>query len=235
MEQLELLWNLEIHHNSLELNQKELSELNNSFEIRELMGIIASTKEELHESELEQEDNNHQIEKLEKELVDYTYEKDQIDKSLYKGDIQDIKQLEYLSLEKDKIQGTVNKIETKILELLDNIDIMDKKILNLQSDLRENQIIYNKKIKKYKELLNNVNTKIQEDEAKIKTSEEIIDKGLLSRYNTLRKSRSSGISEVIDGICGGCNMHIPTYLISKLIANEEIVYCESCGRILCKL
>ncbi len=59
-----------------------------------------------------------------------------------------------------------------------------------------------------------------------------IEEGILERYEKIRNNRAKGIVHVNNYICSGCNVRIPTYLVKNLRDNDEIIFCESCGRIL---
>jgi predicted nucleic acid-binding Zn-ribbon protein len=55
---------------------------------------------------------------------------------------------------------------------------------------------------------------------------------LLAQYKKIKRTRVNPISKVRDNQCGGCNMTIPSLMLSRLRTAEGIVECDSCGRIL---
>jgi predicted nucleic acid-binding Zn-ribbon protein len=61
-----------------------------------------------------------------------------------------------------------------------------------------------------------------------------VDESARSRYERLMKSKGGGnvVVGVQHGVCGGCHMKLPTQLIVTCQAQNELVSCINCGRIL---
>ena len=57
----------------------------------------------------------------------------------------------------------------------------------------------------------------------------------LAEYQRLRQRRGYAVSEVQQGVCQVCGVTLPTSLVQAARRDEELVYCSSCGRILCSL
>ena len=56
---------------------------------------------------------------------------------------------------------------------------------------------------------------------------------LVSNYERIRKGRAGvGITEVVAGRCGRCNIQLRPQFFQDLKKGETIMTCESCGRIL---
>jgi predicted nucleic acid-binding Zn-ribbon protein len=73
---------------------------------------------------------------------------------------------------------------------------------------------------------------MQKENLKLIEMESGIDEKLLNRFTNLRNSRQTSVVPVKNNICTGCNMRVPTYLNKILKSKEEVIFCESCGRIL---
>jgi hypothetical protein len=62
---------------------------------------------------------------------------------------------------------------------------------------------------------------------------EAVEEGTRSKYDRLRKSKGGTAVVGIDhGVCGGCHMKLPTAIILGVQGEQELVYCQNCGRIL---
>ena len=59
-----------------------------------------------------------------------------------------------------------------------------------------------------------------------------INKPLLGQYERLRARYKRAIVPVKEDTCLGCFMRLPTYLITLKDKYNQIIICESCGRIL---
>jgi predicted nucleic acid-binding Zn-ribbon protein len=68
--------------------------------------------------------------------------------------------------------------------------------------------------------------------AKIEEMEASLDPRVQSRYRRLAGRRGRAVVPVIRGTCYGCFVSVPTALASDADRNEELRFCESCGRFL---
>lgn len=60
-----------------------------------------------------------------------------------------------------------------------------------------------------------------------------VEEGVRDRYIRLRKQRGATTVVGIErGICGGCHMKLPMQIVLSCQAQQEIVTCPNCGRIL---
>lgn len=234
MEQLDLLRNLEEHHNSLKLYEKELFNLKNNLSANKTEEKIIDTEDKLILLRASQEEIKKKLKSSNISLQDYILKIEEVEKDLYDGQIKDFRELEYLSDEKDKLKEIISDTETEILEFMVQVDIIDEELLMMEKSLY-NIKDKNRRLKdKYRDLEENLKKKIQLEEDEIRTLESKINVSMLGRYNLIRKNKGTAVAEIKNNICSGCNMLIPTVLIDKLNKQEEIIYCESCGRILCK-
>lgn len=234
MEKLDLIWNLEIHHNSLNNYCKKLDILKKSMQINDSENLIMKTEIKLNSFRFKQEEIKRKLLESSRRLKDYSYKVEEIEEALYNGSTNNPKQLEYLNYEKDKLKEIISETETEILEFMEEIDIIDKELAIIENDF-QNIKKQNIKLKKqFKISLDELNYKIQIEVEAIKSLEEKIDKTILNKYTNIRNNRGTGIVAVKNSSCSGCNIMIPTFMIDKLNNKKEIIYCESCGRILCK-
>jgi predicted nucleic acid-binding Zn-ribbon protein len=60
-----------------------------------------------------------------------------------------------------------------------------------------------------------------------------VDETARSRYERLLKSKGDNVVVGVQhGVCGGCHMRLPTQIIVSCQAQQELVTCINCGRIL---
>ncbi len=69
-------------------------------------------------------------------------------------------------------------------------------------------------------------------EEKIAEMEGALDPRVRSRYQRLAGKRTRTVVPVINGTCYGCFVSVPTALASNADRNEELRFCDSCGRFL---
>ena len=60
-----------------------------------------------------------------------------------------------------------------------------------------------------------------------------VDEGARLRYERLIKNKGTNVVVGVQhGVCGGCHMRLPTQILVSCRAQQEIVTCINCGRIL---
>ena len=66
-------------------------------------------------------------------------------------------------------------------------------------------------------------------QAKIEEMESVLAPEIAHRYRIISKRRTRAVAPVLNGICYGCFMAVPTGLP---VSNDEIRWCEHCGSFL---
>ncbi|MGN9164608.1 zinc ribbon domain-containing protein [Tissierellaceae bacterium HCP3S3_D8] len=232
MDQLDLIWKLEAHSQRLDKYKKELNIVNQKLKISSIKGRIEEFKSRVAKIEIDLDERKREIKEKEKRLKEYMYKSKEIDLDLYKGHISDIKQLEYLSQEKDSIVGLMDEVELEILSLMDEVDDLESlyrgdnhKLDIYRCELEDNEV-------EYKERFTEIEDQISEEQDIIDKIEADIDTDILKLYREIKKRRGRGIVAINNDICNGCNMSIPKYLMDMLKNGKEIIRCENCGSIL---
>jgi len=233
MEQLSLLNSLETHNDLLKSYEKELTELEEKLKLKDLEKMIKVMEHKLEKARLKREEKKKSLRSCKIALDEYNYKIGEVEKNLYDGKTTDIKQLEYLSREQDRLKEMANNKETETLNLMNDIELIEKKISEIEESIRKYKDTLVKRKDKLKALEEKLKIKIDDEKKEISNIEGNISKDLLEKYYSIRKTKGSGISFAQNGVCNKCYMIIPKILLDRL-NKGEIVFCEHCGRILCK-
>ena len=62
-----------------------------------------------------------------------------------------------------------------------------------------------------------------------------IDAALLAKYQTIKQHSSPPVAKLLSDQCGGCNMSLPSVTLRRIKAGDEIVECETCGRMIIQM
>ncbi|MGN0754389.1 MAG: zinc ribbon domain-containing protein [Aristaeellaceae bacterium] len=63
-----------------------------------------------------------------------------------------------------------------------------------------------------------------------------IDPALMEQYKRIKKHITPPVSRLINGQCSGCNTSLPSAVLHRVRnASDEIVECESCGRMIIRM
>jgi uncharacterized protein len=73
---------------------------------------------------------------------------------------------------------------------------------------------------------------LEQLDEKIAEMEASLEPRIRSRYQRLAGKRTRAVVPVINGTCYGCFVSVPTALASDADRNEDLRFCDSCGRFL---
>ncbi|HIS85790.1 MAG TPA: hypothetical protein IAB50_09405 [Candidatus Faecivicinus avistercoris] len=87
------------------------------------------------------------------------------------------------------------------------------------------KVIYDKEYKADAHTLHEMRARTEAESKKVEPA-------LLERYHSIKQHCTPPMAKLIDGQCSGCFMQLPSATLLELKANERIVECDNCGRIL---
>ena len=125
---------------------------------------------------------------------------------------------------------TVN--EDKILELMVNADVRDKEVKAAQAELREETAEIEREKEKARQRTAEDEKLLAEARGKRDQLRGGIREDLLRQYERVSKFRGSGIGEVRDHKCMGCQVILRPQTYNDVRSGKEVVFCDSCQRIL---
>jgi len=102
--------------------------------------------------------------------------------------------------------------QLELLIMLHDLDLLLKEINNEKKAGFE--------VKKHKEDLLKAKQKVTEE----------LDSNQLKRYKKLSEKYPRAVAPVIDGICYGCFVTLPTSFVVRRDKNEVLSICPNCGR-----
>ncbi len=122
--------------------------------------------------------------------------------------------------------------EDRILGLMEQIDVLTKKITQLETDLTDKEAAYRKEDEALK---------VEEAEL-VKTLEGIesrrpeivskLDIKLVRKYDFVRQRYPDALVHVEKGVCQGCSMNVPPQLFNEMLKYNEFKNCPSCHRLI---
>lgn len=123
--------------------------------------------------------------------------------------------------------------ETRVLELLDQVEAQNQALTEKEQALQGLQMNYEKQATEVSAQMES----LEKQRAALLDKRDILKKELpvqlLKRYEFICQRRNgSAISEVREGVCLGCHMNILPQQFIDLQKGEELVQCPHCQRIL---
>jgi uncharacterized protein len=122
--------------------------------------------------------------------------------------------------------------EDKILELMVNADARDKEVKAAQAELKAETAEIEKEKEQARQRTAEDEKQLSEWRAKRDQKRAGVDEDLLRHYERVSKFRGSGIAEVRDHKCMGCQVMLRPQTYNEIRSGQQTVICESCQRIL---
>jgi uncharacterized protein len=123
--------------------------------------------------------------------------------------------------------------ETRVLELLDQVEAQNQAVTEKEQALHQLQRAYEGQAAEVATQVEELEQKRAVLEKKRAVLQKELPQPLLKRYDFIRQRRNgSAICEVQEGVCLGCHMNILPQQFIDLQKGEEIIQCPHCQRIL---
>jgi uncharacterized protein len=155
--------------------------------------------------------------------------------SKYRDQSLDVKTNEQYKALLHEIQFAEKEIaanEDNILELMVNADARDKEVKAAQAELKEEAAEIEKEKEQARQRTAEDEKLLAEWRAKRDQLRSGVREDLLRHYERVSKFRGSGISEVRDHKCIGCQVMLRPQTYNEVRSGKETVVCDSCQRIL---
>jgi uncharacterized protein len=122
--------------------------------------------------------------------------------------------------------------EDKILELMLNADARDKEVKAAQAELQAERVEIEKEKEQARERTAEDESQLAEWRARRDQRRSGVNEDLLRHYDRVSKFRGSGIAEVRDQKCMGCQVMLRPQTYNDVRAGQQAMVCDSCQRIL---
>lgn len=122
--------------------------------------------------------------------------------------------------------------EEKILEVMMNADALQEKLKAAEAALKSESTAIEAQKKQTEADVAGEHKAAEAAKAKIHKLRAKIDETLLITYDRIRRTRGMAVAEVTEQRCTACKMMVRPQAYARVKACEEVVHCDSCGRIL---
>lgn len=142
---------------------------------------------------------------------------------------------EYRALgnEVDRYNAEVDKLETQLLELMEEADGLRSRQAEAEQALAASRKLVDEDLANLASRRENLEAQLAETRAERTELAKAADPELLDLYDRLlRKKGGMAIAPAEQGQCGGCHVKLIPATLVKLQGGSSVVQCETCGRIL---
>ncbi|NIM04266.1 MAG: hypothetical protein GTN69_04390 [Armatimonadetes bacterium] len=152
---------------------------------------------------------------------------------MYSGKVSNPRELEDLQKEVAMFDKEIDKLSTRVLELMDEQEVVQKKEAESQAALAEAQKTLEEVVSRYETTSSRLKEEITSLQSQREALVKDIPKPLMRRYEQIQSSR--GVLAAVamkSGVCDGCHVTLPSHLLEAVQASKSPQTCESCGRLL---
>jgi predicted nucleic acid-binding Zn-ribbon protein len=133
----------------------------------------------------------------------------------------------------DSVKESINDKETRLLELIERIEVLRNNIDDYRKKADETKKRNEEQLSILKEKMDSVGTKIKMKDDERNNIIVRVPKRTMSIYERVRKSRGgSVIVTVRKRACGACFKALPPHRIQELKRADQLITCDNCGRLL---
>jgi len=122
--------------------------------------------------------------------------------------------------------------EDKILELMVNAETREKEVKAAEAELKEETAEIEKEKVEARQRTAEDEKQLAEWNARRDQARGGVNPDVLRQYDRVAKYRGTGLSEVRDHMCMGCQVMLRPQTYNEVRGGTELVICESCQRIL---
>lgn len=138
-----------------------------------------------------------------------------------------------LANEIENCKAQIIKLDDQQLEWMEKGDVSQKEVAAANAAAAELKKLVESQLADLDLKERNLKKQLLEYESGYDQLTEGIEEGVLGRYQRLRKQKGgTTVVGVEHSVCGGCHMKLPIQVVLTCQAQQELVSCPNCGRIL---
>ncbi len=149
--------------------------------------------------------------------------------------LQTRKNEEYRALthEIEMCKEDIRKIEDRELEIMEQAEAAQKEVVRATEAAHAAKKLMEEQLAQLDAREVNLRKELSELERNREDLAAAVEEGVRTRYERLVRSKGENVVVGVQhGVCGGCHMRLPAQIMVMCQAQQELVTCTNCGRIL---
>jgi hypothetical protein len=127
----------------------------------------------------------------------------------------------------------IRKFEDRILDLMSESEALEKNVRAAEASLRTEKEQVEREKKDTRDRTAIDRKQLAEGQAERGRAVSRMSPAVYAAYERIRRKRGGVVvAEVVEGLCTACHLVLRPQFYQDVRRNEEVLYCESCGRIL---
>ncbi len=200
----------------------ELTEVDNAF--REKLEAVQHLKQRLLEAEVEHR-------RASAELADYQEKQKKYQAQL--RNVQSSREYSAVLNEMDGVEKQIRATEDKVLTLEEELETSREDLKKREENLPRETQEHEERMKDWRATQRAINEELTSAQAEIADLEARIRPRELSEFRRLLEKKGGlAVARVVSNSCSACHVKVRPAAMQSLKTGNEIVYCDSCRRIL---
>jgi uncharacterized protein len=138
-----------------------------------------------------------------------------------------------LAHEIETCKKTISGLEDRILELMEEADQNQRELAAASREAQANKQLVDGRLAELSQREKELEKELADLEASRAELSGTVEESPRARYERLFRSKGNSVIVGIDrGVCGGCHMSLQRQVVVSCQADQELVACPNCGRIL---
>ena len=129
-------------------------------------------------------------------------------------------------------EGEIAGYEEKILGVMVNADSLQSQLAAAEAALKSESVEVERQKTEATREADTQRAAAAQAQARSRELRKQMDDSLLATYDRVLKSRGFAVAEVLEHRCTACQVLLRPQVLSNIRAGQEVVHCDSCGRIL---
>lgn len=156
-----------------------------------------------------------------------------LDRKLYSGQVKIPKELLSLQQEVEMLKAQRRKLDDAELEIMEQLDQSNGQLQEATGILAAMESEWNAEQQRLAGIRDQLSGELEVLRRQREGLAARVDQATLSTYQRIREGRQGvAVVSVERGTCSGCRINIPAIEIRRARPGSELVFCQSCGRIL---
>jgi predicted nucleic acid-binding Zn-ribbon protein len=193
--------------------------------------VLDEAQNRLDTAKKQFEELKHQRREAEADVDDTLSKIKEAEKQLYGGKITNPKELSNLQHEINTLKAHNDQLETKALEIIDQVEESEKIVSALDTDYQNLEKDWQNQQKQLATEIDQLKLKLTDLNERRLQLKETIELEAVQLYEKVRQQKKPAVSKVEQGICRFCRISLSASALQKVRTGQPIL-CGSCGRIL---
>jgi len=130
------------------------------------------------------------------------------------------------------VQDDLSKLEDQQLAVMEAVEQAKTEVQSRKSALVEEEKVVQKDVDLHGARLAQIETDVKAAKEERTVAAKEIDTKWLAQYERIFKRKDRALVQIEEGVCGGCHMTLPPYIIHGAKRMDAMVVCDFCGRML---